>query len=546
MKRRSTLAFVGALVVLVAARVRGFDVVVQDGAVLSPGNDPYFFRYWLNQLSGDAVDVLATVPTQRPLTHWLNWAGASLVGTDVFVAVAPVALAVACAVVVFGLGLVLTNDRRVAVLSVLLLAVAPVHVGYTSLAFVDHQQYQYLLLALVVLALVVLEQRDSWPMAGLLAVATAASAHVFGGAALTFVPVAAFLFVRACQDVHHGREPLIDQTLVGLCAGGVLATIPHVFLGWQSALNALAPLAVAAGGFGLVGVDRFIERREHPLVDFVQISATMALGGLTAFIVGVGPNRITTRVADLLGRGNIVEAMSLFASEFAYVLGPLVQLGAIVYLGLPMLVFASAAAWNRRPDWLPVVCMGWWYLALAALQARFAAQLGIVLAVAAAMSVVGLLEWAGLARESDFFERDPVRIGLIESIPRGLALGGVVAAVLLLGALFVPAVMGDSGDQYELATAIDEHADRHEVDWPGSYVLSHWEDNRLYNWVVSGESQHYQRARASFEFVLESGTCPEKPVGYLVIGAERDVPDDLIDEPVATVGDHRAYAVDCQ
>ncbi|SFC59883.1 dolichyl-diphosphooligosaccharide--protein glycosyltransferase [Halobiforma haloterrestris] len=44
---RALSALVGALVVVAGARMLSYGSVFQRGYVVSPGNDPYYFRYWL-------------------------------------------------------------------------------------------------------------------------------------------------------------------------------------------------------------------------------------------------------------------------------------------------------------------------------------------------------------------------------------------------------------------------------------------------------------------------------------------------------------------
>lgn len=44
---RALSALVGALVVVAVARMLSYGSVFQRGYVVSPGNDPYYFRYWL-------------------------------------------------------------------------------------------------------------------------------------------------------------------------------------------------------------------------------------------------------------------------------------------------------------------------------------------------------------------------------------------------------------------------------------------------------------------------------------------------------------------
>lgn len=65
---RALVALIGALLVVAGARMTAFRSVFQQGYVVSPGNDPYYFRYWMEELvataSGPAdYEVLVDAPT---------------------------------------------------------------------------------------------------------------------------------------------------------------------------------------------------------------------------------------------------------------------------------------------------------------------------------------------------------------------------------------------------------------------------------------------------------------------------------------------------
>jgi len=166
----------------------------------------------------------------RPLAHATNWWVTVLVGgVDAAPTVAawlPIVAAVVLGYVVYRVVIELTEDVRVALASVLFYALAPVNVVYTSIGFLDHQLHQYLWLGLLIYAMVALavdvqrrtrqagldvaapahaRDRRSWVVAGVLAIAVAASAHTWGGSPLTFVPVAAVVGFRVALDVRHDQ-----------------------------------------------------------------------------------------------------------------------------------------------------------------------------------------------------------------------------------------------------------------------------------------------------------------------------------------------------
>ena len=212
------------LLAMVVTRSMYYTAVFREGYRVSPANDPYFYRWWQAELlerSNGVTDLsmlaqVGDLRATRPLTHALNWWFAELLGgtpgaADTVAVWAPIFLTVALGIVLYGLVVLLTDDHRIALASLLLLALTPVHVVYTSLGFLEHRPYQYLWLTLLVLTLVWLavdvrrrqqntdgrtaaaahvRSPQSWAVAGGLAVAVAASAHAFGGSPLTFVPVA--------------------------------------------------------------------------------------------------------------------------------------------------------------------------------------------------------------------------------------------------------------------------------------------------------------------------------------------------------------------
>ena len=158
----------GALVAVAAARLVAAPAVFQDGHVVSPFNDTYFFRYWQERLAARAagpfdVGVFADMggaAGTRPLAHAINWWITVVVGgVEAAPAVAawlPIVTSVGLGYVVYRLTRLLTGDVRVALAAVVFYGLAPVNVVYTSVGFLDHQAHQYLWLGLLVAALTAL------------------------------------------------------------------------------------------------------------------------------------------------------------------------------------------------------------------------------------------------------------------------------------------------------------------------------------------------------------------------------------------------------
>ena len=589
----TTSGLLGALLAVAAARLVAAPAVFQDGHVVSPANDTYFFRYWQERLAARAsglFDVglfadMGGAASTRPLAHATNWWVTVLVGgvdaAPVVAAWLPVAAAVLLGYVVYRLARLLTGDVRVAVAAVLFYGLAPVNVVYTSVGFLDHQAHQYLWLGLLVLALTALAvdmatrvQRRAdraetthsiaarnhatdpkmWAIAAGLAVTVAASAHVYGGSPLTFIPVAAVVGFRVALDVRHDISPAFGNTplVTGLSVGAVLAFVAHQFLGWHETIAAVTPVLVAGGSLVVVAVGEGWRRTDFGVSGLIGLEALVAVGGLLAYRL-LRPQtiaRFRTRAADLFFREGATETVSLFSPDFAVVFGPLLQLGLGFYLAIGMLVAATWAVAKRyEPGWLVLCGFAWYYMLLATIQVRFAGQLAIIIAPFAGIGLVYVLAAIDIARPVDLLGRAAknddgesggsfLNRGSSESsssivtpqVPDGARVRGyliaTVAFVLLFNLVLVPPLVGQTTHdraQFDAAMTIDSHADSVEREYPQNFVLSRWGDNRMYNYFVSGESQGYGYAQRTHEQFV-TGTTPDgwydrfqDRVGYVVL-----------------------------
>jgi len=559
-------ALVAGLLLVVLTRSLYYRSVFRDGYTVSPENDPYFYRYWQAELldrSGGLADVgvladVGRLTESRPLTHALNWWITELLGgtpgaADAVAAWAPIAGAVVLALLVYGIAVSLTREYRIALAAVVLLALTPVQVLYTSLGFLEHRLYQYVWLALLALTLVwlagdVQRRRQagnggeaaaahlraprSWAVSALLAVAVAASAHTWGGSPLTFVPVALYLGLRPIADVRADVPPVaaLGPTLAGVGAGSLLAALLHVGLGWHEPIATAVPLLVAVGGVSVALLATVWQRLELSAAAFLATEGVVAvLGSAVFWLLRPGDvDRLRSRAGDLFGREDAAETASLFAIDNAVVFGPLSALGAGFYLALPALGIATWYVGRRyRPAWLVLVVFTWYYTLLAAIQVRFAAQLGIFVAIFGAVSLVLLLAKVELSREASPFSTVAGAKRRFPRLPadpvRGAYIVGLLGLVVVLSLVAVPGLVSPiqySDAEVEAMVAIDEHADEngHEP-----YVLSRWGTNRMYNYFVSGDSRGYGYADATHRPFIRSDdpdgwydTLSER-VGYVVI-----------------------------
>jgi hypothetical protein len=145
-------------------RINTYPTVIQDNAVVSGLNDPYYFRYWMEQLLVEATGpadlrILSETSGQafdgvRPATHAFNWWLAELTGPGIVTAWLPVASSLAVGVLLLGVGYRLTRDLRVGLATVGMFAFIPLHAVYSGIGFLDHQVHQYFWLGVLLAGLV--------------------------------------------------------------------------------------------------------------------------------------------------------------------------------------------------------------------------------------------------------------------------------------------------------------------------------------------------------------------------------------------------------
>ena len=382
------------LLAMVVTRSMYYTAVFREGYRVSPANDPYFYRWWQAELlerSNGVTDLsmlaqVGDLTGTRPLTHALNWWFAELLGgtpgaADTVAVWAPIFLTVALGIVLYGLVVLLTDDHRIALASLLLLALTPVHVVYTSLGFLEHRPYQYLWLTLLVFTLVWLaidvrrrqqntdgrtaatahlRSPQSWAVAGGLAFAVAASAHAWGGSPLTFVPVALYLGLRPTADVRANVPPLpaLAPTVAGVGAGTLVAALLHLQFGWHESTAVTAPLLVTVGGVSVALVATVWRRFDLPVAGLTVTEGVLGVTGivLLRWLRPEDVSRFRGRADDLFGRESATETSSLFATDTGVLLEPLFQLGLGFFLALVPLGVATWYVYREyRPAWLVVV-----------------------------------------------------------------------------------------------------------------------------------------------------------------------------------------------
>lgn len=553
-----------ALAAVASFRSTEYGAVMRGDTVVSPGNDPYFYRYMQRQLleiSTSPTDLtpvtdISSRAATRPLTHAANWWLATLLGgtpgaADTVAAWLPIIGSVALGLVLYLLAVTITDDARIGIATVLVLAVLPVHAVYTRLGFLEHRVHQYFWLGVMVLALAWLavdahrrsqagdetlightRAPTSWAVACVLAVSVAASVHAWRGSALIFVPVAMYVGLKAAMDVREGISPVASNIplLGGLAMGSLLAYLPYTRWGWHQADTVLVitPALVTIGAIGVIAMGALWLKTDYRTRSLVAVEGTFSVLLLLLFRYGRPDDfaRLQIRVQDsLLGRDLIVEAISLYTPEWGVVFGPLVHMGLLFYVAVIVLGWATWVVYRRyEPGYLVPVVFGWYFAILAGIQVRFAAQLSLFIAFFAAIGIVYTFAAVDLARRPSLFsvgegtsEMDiPERLSIGSSsesdstvdrtisLPREPMRWGMILliGVLLFGlnvALVPSMVGGNTYDvEYDAVQAIEAHATAADRTYPDTFVLSQWGQNRMYNFFVSGDADSYAFAQREF------------------------------------------------
>jgi len=539
-----------ALSAVVLTRAYVVGSVYRGGDIVLSGNDPYYYRYLIEQVAAEAaggadfaaLSVLPDAVTKgEPLmvaTLW--WVAQVLGGTTETIghvlAWYPVISAVISAVLVYLLAVRMTSDRRVGLASILFLALVPGHALRTSLGFADHHAFDYPWLGLTALALLVvmttargrasLRSPVPWLAGALVGVGIAGQVLAWEAGPLLLVPVGIAVTAKTLLDVDTGRSPLLANVPVvgGTGLGAVLVWTVHTDWGWHTELVASTPTLLFLGVSSVVAVASVVAR--------VGGSAQqLAAVDVVAFVVGLVAVRelFTGRWNEAFGRTDtlfrsdaIAETVGLFDPAS---LGVLLLFGFALVMALPVMVLGVQLASRDRADWLVVTAYAWYFLGLAAVQVRFVGELATFAAVFAGYAFVRLATKVEIARPVTGERTETITDALI---PEPKTLGLLCVLFLLFGSLGLVQVPVKTGQvttddgQYLTATAIEHDAAEHGLEYPENYVLSRWGQNRMYNYFVNGESRSYGFARNNYEAFLSSTNGTERyqqmrgRVGYVV------------------------------
>ncbi|MFD1513945.1 STT3 domain-containing protein [Halomarina rubra] len=528
----TALGLLAGLLLVVAFRLTSWPAVFRDGHVVLSGNDPYYYRFLVEQLVTDPQVTPSNLPGAaakgEPLTVVSLWLVALLFGgldaVGGVLAWYPPVAAATTGLLVYGVATLVTDDRRVGLASVLMLAVLPGHAMRTSMGFADHHAFDYVWLALTLLGVVAVtvaarrSQARSRPRLGLSGVGVATVALGVTGQVLAWeagpllvVPLGLYLAVDALRAVAEEESPLHTggPVVLGVGIAAALTWLVHSTLGWHTTLVAAAPALVAVGGVGVLVLGEAAYRTGLPAW---ALAAIELVGGVAAVVAlrMLAPQfwtEFTTAATDrLFADRAIAEVQSLFSGS----LGWLLLFGLLLLIALPYLGWSLHRA-RTDARWLPLGVYGTYFLVLAAVQVRFVGQLSPVVAVFAGLAFVHVAGWADVvAPPAPFAGGTAPTLSLPD---RSTVQALVVLFVLLAGLSVVQVplktnlVTTDAGE-YETAAEMSAYSEKTGLTYPENYVLSNWGDNRVYNYFVSGESFSYSFAERHYRSFL-SGTDGE-------------------------------------
>jgi len=523
--RRLAGALAGVICILVAARAYVFQSVFRDGRVVLSGNDPYYYRYWVERAlaqSGGQLDpsILTALPdsvkTGEPLLITVLWALSTLLGggsgaTGQVLAWYPVVAAVASALVLYLLTTALTDDSRVGLAAVVLLAITPGHALRTSLGFADHHAFDYLWLAMTAYALVALASRRRAggdrrrrAFAVLLGLSVTGQVLAWDASPILLTPVGLYVWIGVLLDVRDGRLPVTEHApvIVGLGLAAALVVAAHMALGWHSSVVAFAPALLLFGVVVVVAAGEIATRRDVSATTLAATDGVAALAGLLIFrtLFGGFWDDLLEGIGTLTTRQSIVETQSLLSGD---AFGWMLLFGFVLVLAVPYLgwgIFRGARGENR---WLVASVYGWYFLALGTFQVRFAGQLALFAAVFAGLGFVHLAALVDITLYPVPFEADAEPVTTV-TLPDGRTVANIALLFLLVGSLSFVQVpvktnqITTDGDAYRTATWIAGTADDRNLAQSERYVFSQWGQNRMYNYFVNGESRSYEYAQRLF------------------------------------------------
>jgi len=528
--KRLRYAFAGSLALVLVVRLLTLPAVFQDGSLVLSSNDPYLYRYWVDQVHAQGLlpwEYPTSIAMGEPLLVAVLWLaslpfGAGRWASGVVLAWYPVVSALVTAYLVYALGARVSDDPRVGLAAVVVLAVTPAHAYRTALGFADHHAFDYPWLALTVYALVVLvtsETRDrrTWLAAGALGIGVAGQVLAWEAGPLLIVPVGFAIAAASLFAVDRDRESpsSLVPIVAGVGGGAGLVAVAHLALGWHTTVVAASVVLLFGGCVGVLALTTAVRRVGLPW-PALAVAELVVFAGAVALAWTVTPDLATgfERGIAFLTSDTGIGEMSSIGDAYGPTLGPLIILGFapfLALLGLPLAV--RTALRDRDPAWIVVGVYAVYFAGLTVVQRRFGGELAAVLAVLAGFGFIVVLSWLDLVRTpvqlrsgggtGDDTELDPPIA--VPDRTRLALIGGLSAVLVGSGTLYSGLIGRRISIDPKAARAarwMRRYADRRGWEYPDSYVLSEWGRNRMYNYLVNGHSRSYAYAREHYEDFL--------------------------------------------
>ncbi len=532
-----------ALLLVVAFRVTTWGQVFMGGDIVLTGNDPWYYRYWVDQTvaAGGRLDFggLAALPEGvtggEPLTVALLWVFTAILGgsetaSGVVLVFYPIVAAVLVGLLTYLFTRELTDDRRIAVMAVVILAVLPVHAQRSGLGYADHHAFDFVWLMLTAASAVYttklpatrveLADRPRSLLLGICGVGAGVAGQTLAWEAgpLLLIPLALYFPVVAILNTREGRSPLWASAplLAGLGAGALLSALAHLGLGWHSTVVAFSPAILFSGGAAVTVLAEWIYRVETDVDSTKTLGAALILGllGFLALITYVLPSvgqTLFARVGVLLDTRPIVEYQPLFSMQTN---GWLILLGPPIVVAIPGFLWAAARGLRGERRYLIAAVYGLWLLTMAALQQRFAGELSPFVASFAGFAVIFLAWKVDIADSpAPLDQRETARPSLsppsFGQIGAGLILLSLVGGYGVVQAPNHAAKAPYLAAEHDVAAFAESYSAERDLEYPDNYVLTKWWRNRMYNYVVSGESNSYRYAEQNYVEFLSSTTPAE-------------------------------------
>ncbi|WP_435196309.1 STT3 domain-containing protein [Natronomonas sp. EA1] len=516
-RRLVVAALLGALALVALFRLLSLPAVFRDGVVVLSSNDPYFYRTVVEGIHRGA-EYGPQVTEGEPLYVFTMVAITAVLGVDatgMVLAWYPVVSALLTAGLVYLIALELTDDRRVALAAVVMLAILPAHAFRTSLGFADHHAFDYLFLTLTAYGLI----RDDWLGAAAIAVGLGAQVLAWEAGPLLLFPVALVMAARVVVDIEQGGSPtrVNAPVVAGLGGGAAIALLGHLALGWQQTVVAAVPALLFVGAVALVLAGEAAVRFGLDGRTFVGVEIGAAIVGI-AGVALLLPGLLTQarRATGLLTQRNIAETQSLFGPSFGWLL----LFGFLLVIAVPYFAWAVSRVRHMDRGWPVVGLYGGWFLALATVEIRFAGELGPFVAVVAGLAFVHLAAKVDITHAPTVFGgvsalRLPTRRETFSLFALFLLVGGL--AMVQVPIKTTQITISDA--EYGAAAWIDSNT---EDGPPEEYVFSKWGRNRMYNYFVNGGGLDYAFALDNYRPFM-SATDPggwysrlDGQVSYLV------------------------------